>query len=350
MIPRMLIMARESRGMTQKDLALAIGMPPGSLSKVENGSAELSEDRMDQIVAVLRYPRHVFDWPDPIYGFGSSSFYHRKQLTIQQTALRTIQARVNFLAMRMRRMARSIDVKAPFSIPRYDDGDYTSVSDVAQAVRAMWMVPLGPIDDVIRLLESAGAYVMRRDFGSSKISAISMCPPGEPPLLVLNENMPADRERFTLCHELGHWVMHSEPALDTKQTEREADQFASELLMPASEIRHQLHGIDLAKAAALKRYWKTSMAALIRRAYDLEVVSDTRYRSLCSQMAQRGFNRNEPMPFPREEPTVADSMIRVHLREHGYSRQELADIVGLYEDEFTNEFAAPSAGGLRLIQ
>jgi hypothetical protein len=90
--------------------------------------------------------------------------------------------------------------------------------------------------------------------------------------------------------------------------------------------------------------------ALIRRAYDLGVISDTRYRSLCSQMGQRGFNRSEPMPVPREQPTIADTMVRIHLREHGYTRKELADIVGLYENEFTNEFAAPASGGLRLIR
>ncbi|GAA3851079.1 XRE family transcriptional regulator [Amycolatopsis tucumanensis] len=350
MNPRMLVMARESRGMTQKDLAQAAGVPQGTLSKAENGSTELSEDKLQRLADVLRYPRHVLEWTDPVYGFGSSSFYHRKQQTLPQTTLRKIQANVNFLSMRLRRLSSSIDIKAPFSVPCYDEGEYPSATEVARSIRARWMLPMGPIDSVIAMLESAGVYVVRRDLGSPRISAISVWRPGENPMMVLNEGMSADRERFTMCHELGHWVMHSEPPLEEGRAEREADDFAAELLMPAAEIRPQLHGIDLAKAAALKRYWKTAMSALIRRARDLEVITPSRYRSLCVQMSQHGFSRNEPVEVAREEPTVVDAMVRIHLAEHGYSRRELADVVGLRSDEFLGEFPGPAVGGLRRVQ
>jgi Zn-dependent peptidase ImmA (M78 family) len=152
-----------------------------------------------------------------------------------------------------------------------------------------------------------------------------MLVPGEHPLFVLNQGMPADRERFTLAHELGHLVMHQAPVLDA---EREADRFAAEFLMPANEIRSHLAQIDLPKAATLKRYWKTAMSALIRRARDLGVIAENRYRSLCAQMAQRGFNRAEPVELPQEFPTLVDAVVGIHLTHHKYSIRELAAAVG----------------------
>ena len=72
---------------------------------------------------------------------------------------------------------------------------------------------------------------------------------GLPPLFFVNENLPGDRLRWTLAHEVGHAVMHRNP---TGDVEGEANRFASEFLMPRDQIAHQLDAITLEKAAALK--------------------------------------------------------------------------------------------------
>jgi Zn-dependent peptidase ImmA (M78 family) len=54
--------------------------------------------------------------------------------------------------------------------------------------------------------------------------------------------------------------------------------FASELLMPAKEIRGELGNLDMPALARLKARWGASMGTLIRRARDLGAVSDYRYR------------------------------------------------------------------------
>jgi Zn-dependent peptidase ImmA (M78 family) len=55
---------------------------------------------------------------------------------------------------------------------------------------------------MIRVLEHAGAIVVRADMGSPRISAISTMTGDAPPLLILNTGQPADRERWNLAHEL----------------------------------------------------------------------------------------------------------------------------------------------------
>jgi Zn-dependent peptidase ImmA (M78 family) len=207
-------------------------------------------------------------------------------------------------------------------------------------------MPMGPVENVFATLEAAGILVVRRSLGSSKISAITARSSDGPPLMVFNEGMPADRERFAAMHELGHLIMHEVPR---ENAEREADMFASEMLMPAAEIRPMLTGIDLAKAATLKRYWRTSMASIFRAARDLSCIPEPRYRSICSMMSQRGYHRNEPVELAHEEPTVIPAILQVHQQRHGYTVEELATVARLNVDEFRTRFGR-DAGSVRRLR
>lgn len=58
------------------------------------------------------------------------------------------------------------------------------------------------------------------------------------PVIAVNKNMTLPRQRFTLAHELGHFIMpHNSPIFACRDAqvnrwEREANRFAGELLMP----------------------------------------------------------------------------------------------------------------------
>lgn len=322
MNPRMLTVLRESRGLTQSQLAKKTGIPQPTISKVENGTSELDDARLATIADELGYPRHTFSWPDEIFGFGSAPFHHRKQQSLGQTALRRIHADINLIRMRIKRLLAGIDIEPHYRMPSVDVDELGSPSEVARAVRALWAMPMGPVMNLMRTLENAGAIVVRYDFGSPRISAVSISVPDSPPLFILNSGMPADRERFTLAHELGHLVMH-DAMRQAGEAEREADEFASEFLMPASEIRPQLSQLDLAKAAQLKRAWRTAMSAIVRRARDLGRIDEPRYRSLNVQISQRGWRHREPVDLEHEEPTVLSQVIELHHDTHGYSVSDL---------------------------
>ena len=208
---------------------------------------------------------------------------------------------------------------------------------------------MGPIENMVRVLENAGAIVVRADLYSHRISAISTSVPGSPPLFVLNQGMSADRERFTLAHELGHLVMHDLPT-PSEDAEREADAFASEFLMPAAEIRSQLTNIDLAGAAKLKRHWKTAMTAIIRRARDLERIDERRYTSLNVQVSQRGWRKAEPVQIEHEHPTLIPQIISMHHQVHDYSIEDLATMTGLYPAEYAERFDDHPTSGLRVVR
>lgn len=349
MKPRMLQLLRESRGLSQTALSKLSNVPQPTLSKVENGLGELDGDRAQAVADALRYPIEAFDWSDEIFGFGSAAFHHRKQQSLGVTTLQRIHADVNLVRMRCARLTQGIEIQPRYSFPNYEVDEWGTPDDVARVVRAGWRLPMGPIDNMIRVLENAGAIVVRTDMHSNRISAISTSVPGTPPLFIMNEGMSADRERFTLAHELGHLVMHDLPT-QPAEAEREADAFASEFLMPAAEISPHLTNIDLAKAAALKRHWKTAMSALIRRARDLGRIDERRYTSLNVQISQKGYRKVEPVQVAHEQPTLIPQIIRTHRDEHGYGLADLARLTGLYEEEYSSRFRDRQEAGLRIVR
>ena len=96
-----------------------------------------------------------------------------------------------------------------------------------------------------------------------------------------NDKARPERQRFTLAHELGHFVLHRQiqakfncdkesiyTGADTlKQIEREADEFASNLLMPGDLLRQRITGkrIDFHLLGELAKAFGVSLEAMCIR-------------------------------------------------------------------------------------
>lgn len=338
MNPRLLRLARESRGLSQSKLASLAGISQAALSKAENGLVPLSRDRLAAVADALAYPVQIMDWPDEPVGLGPSGFYHRKRSALGSTALQRIEAEVGLFLMQLRRLEASVDITPAHRLPVLDADEYEP-EQAAAKLRASWLLPDGPVLDAVRAVERAGIVVIRRDLVSPKIFGMSVRPPNTLPVIVLNTGQSATRERFTLMHEVGHLVMHQVP---DDQGEQEANRFAAELLMPASVIGPHLTGLTLQRAIQLKQYWKTSAAAIIETAHRIGRIDGSRYKSLRVQLAQHNWHREEPAEPEREEPTLLSAIVNAHRIEFGYSDRELANVVGLWLREFHAEYG-PSA-------
>jgi predicted transcriptional regulator len=93
------------------------------------------------------------------------------------------------------------------------------------------------------------------------------------------------RRRFTIAHEIGHFVLHAPAALGTvfcrvtdepepvaKRIEREANRFAAELLMPEEGVRAEASRADC-DAAMLADLFQVSEIAMSWRLYNLGLVA-----------------------------------------------------------------------------
>jgi Zn-dependent peptidase ImmA (M78 family) len=343
----MVVLARESRGMTQNDLGKLLGITQGKMSKIESGLLQISEDEIESFSNLLHYPTSFFYQTEPILGPGISELYHRKRQCISLHLLKKIHALMNIRYIHLIKLLRSIDI-GEVNIPNMDIDEHESAENVARLTRAFWHIPAGPISNIINVIENAGGIIIPCDFETNKIDAISRWVPGMPPLFFINFSIPTDRLRFTLSHELGHIIMHHIPNEDM---EKEADRFAAEFLMPAYDIKtYFANNLTLERLADLKLYWKVSMASLLYRSKSLEKITDNQYRYLWMQISQLGFKKREPSNLdpPEEKPVLINDLIKFYFNELNYTLSELCSFLDLTENEFKTLYMS-SERQLRVI-
>src|SRR5262249_50071940 len=151
-------------------------------------------------------------------------YYHRKRKSAPEGALRRLLALVNVRRIQIKQLLASVDSRSRYAVESLDLDEYDNdAGKVAKTLRSIWKLPPGPVQNVTHIIEEGGCVVLRTNFETDKVDAISQWLPGWPPVFLINERIPTDRMRWTLVHELGHIVMHRFP---TDNMEREADEFA----------------------------------------------------------------------------------------------------------------------------
>jgi len=346
----MISLARESRGVTQEDLALRLGVTQGKVSKLEAGLLAASAETVAALSRELRYPPDFFYQTEHRFGLGPAEFYHyRKKKSVSSQALTKHHARIDIKRIHVTRLLDGLDAHHDAQFPQFDVDDFGGDSqEMARAVRATWHMPAGPIRNLTKLVEAAGGVVMHHDFENHRVDAISRFVPPLPPLFFMNSNVGGARYRFSLSHDVCHVVAHRTP---TPTMEEEADRFAAEFLMPAAEIRPHLAHLTLQRAATLAAQWRVSLVAIVKRAADLGKLSGPEAERLWMEIGRAGYRRKEPpeLDFPVEQPTVMQEMFATYQKKLGYSTKDISRLLILNEDEFA-EVYGDARGRLRLIR
>lgn len=324
-IGELIITGRIAAGMTQEDLANAIGVTQAALSRYENDLREPDEETVDRIAGVfgvtVRFMRRA-SRPSAALAVDA---HMRRRATAKPTVWRQMEARLNMLRMHSDFLREEVALAATLVMPGFDPFT-VDPADAARLTRTQWQMPSGPARSIVRWAEAAGSVVLMTDLGNIRVDGLSQWT-ADHPVIVANSAHPTDRIRWTLAHEIGHLVLHREDATD--DMERQADAFAAEFLMPAILIRPELANLTLGKAVDLKREWGVSIASLVQRAHQLGTLSDARRTSLFKQLSARGWRVREPASdeIAPEKAELLDH-INDHLRKTGLNETEVAQLAG----------------------
>lgn len=336
----MLRLARQRMGLRQTSAARLLGIRQNLLSRMENGLVDISDEFIDIAESIYELPNTFFYQSDKVQGAPLSihPMWRRKaDVTVKEMDM--VVAELNIRAMHLRRLLEGIEIFNPNEIPRFDIDCYEDPEKIAELVRRYWKIPNGPISNLTTLVEGSGVIVCHSQMRGASISGVTFSAPGIPPIIMLNDDQPSDRMRYTLAHELGHLVMHQFPS---SAMEKEANDFAAALLLPASDIQPYFNNrrIDLALLASMKPEWRTSMQALLMRATSLQCLSKNQAQYLWKQISALRIKLNEPpeLDFPMEEPAVITKIIQEHIDSLGYSKSDLACILHIQEEDFTSMY------------
>lgn len=328
--PQMLIQARRAAGLTQKDLADQVDVSQALLSKVESGVREADPDLTQKLSRVLLVTPDVLC--TQLSRFGTPISYHRSRKTVGRRVVGKLEAQFNLIRIHINRVIDSAEPDFPLELPIIEPNpERGGAAEVARQVRRRLSIPPGPIKNLIQILEDAGVFVFRFDFGTDGVDGVSFHVPGEQAFIFLNAQNSGARQRMTAAHEMGHLVMHLRNR-DPNTMEDEANAFASEFLAPEEEIRGSLRNLTWEKAMRLKPYWRISMKALVHRANAAKAITPGRARRLYIRLAP--YKKEEPCPIMPERVTLARELTAFLADDLGYTDAELSSALGVIGRRF----------------
>lgn len=343
----MIVLARELKGLSQTDLATGIKSSQPTVSRYEAGTAEVPPEHLHAMASFLERPLSFFYWQDALYS--ASCMYHRKNRRLSVGEIRIIHAKVNLLRIQAFRLLKSANIKSTYTFHRLDAAKHGGPEGCAREMRRLWQLPMGPVGNVVRTIERAGGIVFRCPFGPTRVDGISQWileDDRTPPVFFVHDEIPGDRQRWTLAHEIGHIVMHHAPS--DGDVEEEANKFSSEFMMPAAEIGPDLRDMTLAKAAAMKTHWRVSMASIIVRAYQLGKIDEARQTHLFQQLSFKGYRKREPVLIPAEEPSMFRDILAFYRKNLGRRLGDICELLGESESSFMENYGM-SFSNFRLV-
>ena len=326
--PSRLAIARKRRGFTLTRLAELTGLSTHSLSVYENGHQAPSEDTLLVLADALDITPDFLAGPD-VEEIPPDAVSFR--------ALSKMTARQRDRALSAGRVALLIDdwIDARFKLPAADVPTLTGYApeSAAEVVRARWGLGERPVSNMLHLLEAHGVRIYSLTAENNELDAYSLFWHARP-FIFLSTAKSGERGRFDAAHELGHLVLHGEyQELNRPAAEQEANRFAAAFLMPRSSVLAQgLRDASAARVLQAKLIWKVAAMALTHRLYELGLLTDWGYRTICVQLSRLGYRRSEPDGIPRESSQLLSKVFR-SIRDEGDTPATIAAAIGITSDE-----------------
>jgi Zn-dependent peptidase ImmA (M78 family)/DNA-binding XRE family transcriptional regulator len=321
-------LARNYHGMTLVELGERIAADPAFLSRIENGKQQPSATLLAALSEELGFEEEFFfaKLTDP---FALTECHFRHLRKTPKRLKESVLAQGSLVAEFVCRLADELTLP-DFNVPELRAESDAEIEETTRRCRAHWNLgENSPISNMVRLAENAGVVVVRLPENSRDVDAFSRF--GHVSVIVLNDDkQSATRSRFDVGHELGHLVMHRGRETGDPITEGQANRFASALLLPRdgfSKSFRQMAGLNWSYLFELKRLWKVSVAAIVRRAFDLGLLRTAEYRRAYKYLHARGWHRGEPYEPAIEEPELLRLAMNAYQQETGRSPRDLAHLL-----------------------
>ncbi len=205
---------------------------------------------------------------------------------------------------------------------------------IAKISRDALQMPRQSNENLLFLLEKAGAFIFEKEIGES-IDAYSLWTEDDRPYIMLGTvKKSAVRRNFDLAHELGHLLLHYKTEFTVQDRksyrvlEDEANQFASAFLMPdafhtdcgaLTKISNPDTYLDI------KAKWEVSLQAIAMRLYRLGLLEYQQYRYFFMSINKKGYKLVEPLDdeIPIHRPMKMKSILQLVFDKGIYPASEL---------------------------
>ena len=333
--------ARLFNGLTVEELANKLDVSKQAVSLYENNQAAPPIEKCFLLSNVLGFPMDYFSQND-IGSVRNGTTYFRALLRTNSKARTQQESRLEHIGIIYSFLTKYIDFPE-LDLPNF--ADTPTPKEAAIRLREYWNLGDEPINNITSLLESKGILITMLKTSTDDIDAFSQCEyinNKEVYIIAVSKNKhSATRMQFDIAHELGHIILHewSEniELLDRKQfktREKEANEFASEFLLPSAAYLKDVTGIPnrIESYIPLKIKWKVSIAAMLYKNRELGVLTPRQYQYLISVMNNKGIRTKEPLDdiLAIPTPTMFTDAVTLLLDEGVLSASSFIDKLSIF--------------------
>lgn len=327
--------AREFKGLTQRELAADVSASPALISLCENGKKrDPSRDLVEACAERLKFRSGFFYRPlEDIFREDECSFRHRR--SAPEKLKTTIRAHATLIGLVIAKLNAHLNFPS-LNVPNIPSNSVDEIENAAESCRISWGLGIdAPLKQIGRVLEHAGVVIVPHVVSSAKIDAFSRH--GRVTVIFLNKAIQSpSRWNFDIAHECGHLVIHRGIRTGSIETEQAADRFASAFLMPRRAFARDfcMASFSWPHMFELKRRWQTSVAAIVRRAYDIGVCGAVQYRRACQYISAKGWTHGEPGEPTFQEPELLSAAFQALGTNANFNLSQLTEELGFLPETF----------------
>lgn len=332
---------RLAAGLSLRDLAQAVGLSAMAISKYERDQIRPSSETLLRLARALGVRTEYF-FREARFALTEVDFRKHSKLSSQDEskAVEDVREKLErwFELESVIPASWPIAFSLPLGLPDHV-ASYDSVEVLADQVRVTWQLGTGPIRNLVDKMEEKGIKVILTPHdGGKKFDGLVAKANGHT-IVVVGQDWPGDRQRFTLAHELGHLALHGRLASDLDE-ERACNRFAGAFLVPREEAVRLLgvsrSWLEPRELYLLKHEWGLSMNGWLYRAQDLGIISRSVARQLWNFFSQQkssgGTTWREQEPgdtYAQECPRRFAQLVYRALAEDLIGESKAAELLGL---------------------
>jgi Zn-dependent peptidase ImmA (M78 family)/DNA-binding XRE family transcriptional regulator len=338
--------ARAESGLTQAQLAAAIGIARSALAKIETGARRVSAL---ELVAIARELRRRVEWfvdpgPPAIVSYrAGKSDVATQPMDIE---LDRIVRDVVFVVEEMSDLVKGQPE------PEREPTTMSAADELAVTARSLLGLQSDmPTHDLSRLVTGIGLLPFALSLGEGADAGTVLLRAGG--VSLINGDLRVGRRRLALAHELGHYLIADPYTTDWRvaSTEAEAlearlDRFARSLLLPEADLRQRWAGWitipdETLRDASVRAgsHYQVDMATLARRLTELGLIDAGQANDVRRVQTKRAdiVEKNlvvarelEPVSLPR---TYEQAVLALYRREAITANRALALLHGTFEED-----------------
>ncbi len=261
---------RLDRQLTQEQLAARAGISRMALGKIERRAVVPRARTLAALAVALAVP--VGELVTPVQALQSVRFRARAQVHGREQILAAVANWLDAYTW----LETELSDRRTFRFEAAAAGGGTPTEIARAARRAVGLESEEPVRNISRLLEENGVKLLLMETTRDSFFGLSVGERDGGPAVVVNtwDRISVERWLFTAAHELGHLLLHpAEYLRDATEMpsapEREADEFASEFVMPEAAFSIEWDATSghslLVRVLKVKRIFRVSYMTVLRR-------------------------------------------------------------------------------------